>query len=117
VAAIWGRLSIAAIAFLCTSVFFINFCDLVYRCGCRSLWNGAAQHCNIHQPHARHCPWCNHGEAGYGAIFAAILVPQFAVAWWLRRPRWVVRLALTAAVFPVWGFVVAAAVALWDGYW
>ena len=41
-----GRIARAAAAF--TSVFFIDFCNLVYQCGCRSLWAGADAACNIH---------------------------------------------------------------------
>ena len=104
-------------AFAVTSVLFINFCDLVYACGCHSLWNGADAHCNIHAHHGKHCPWCSHGMSGYSIIFACIQIPVFAVAFALRRRSWIEGLAGTLLSFPVFGGVVALAVGLWDGYW
>ena len=108
---------ICIVAFAVTSVLFINFCDLVYACGCHSLWNGADAHCNIHAHHGKHCPWCSHGMSGYSIIFACIQIPEFAVAFALRRRSWIEGLAGTLLSFPVFGGVVALAVGLWDGYW
>ena len=112
-----GRALICAIAFVVTSVFFINFCNLVFACGCQSLWNGADQHCNVHVSHGRHCPFCSHGMAGYSVIFAAIIAPQLAIPFWLRRGSWWTRLAVTLAGFPVFGVIVALLAGWWDGYW
>ena len=36
------------IAVLFMAVFFVDFCALVFQCGCRSLWNGISTYCNIH---------------------------------------------------------------------
>ena len=108
---------ICLVAFAVTSVLFINFCDLVYACGCRSLWNGADAHCNIHAQHGKHCPWCSHGKLGYGLIFASIVVPEFLVALALRRRSWMAGLAATLLSFPIFGGIAALAVGLWDGYW
>lgn len=105
------------VAFLITSVLFINFCNLVYGCGCESLWAGAATHCNIHAKHGKHCPWCSHGEAGYGMIFSAVLLPEFGVAYLARRRRFWPQLGMTVASFPLSGGIVALIIGLMDGYW
>ncbi len=41
-----------------TFTFITPFCGLMFRCGCTSLWSGAADYCNVHQPGPPHCPWC-----------------------------------------------------------
>lgn len=109
--------AICLVVFLVTSVLFINFCNLVYGCGCESLWAGAATHCNIHAKHGKHCPWCSHGEAGYGMIFSAVLLPEFGVAYLARRRYFWSQLGLAMATFPVSGSIVALIVGLMDGYW
>jgi hypothetical protein len=67
--------------------------------------------------HGRHCPFCSHGMSGYAAIFAAIQLPQFAVAWMMRRQYWGFGLTATLLSFPAFGGIVALAMGLWDGYW
>ncbi|MBS1834514.1 MAG: hypothetical protein JST65_17485 [Acidobacteria bacterium] len=111
-------LGIYLAAFAVTSVFFINFCDLVYRCGCRSLWNGADAHCNRHAPpHEKHCPFCSHGNTGYAAFFGGIVLPQFAAIRALRNRGWFTRLTAGLATFPIAGGLIAVTVGLLDGYW
>lgn len=111
-------LGIAVIAIVFTSVFFINFCDLVYACGCRSLWDGADAHCNRHAPaHAKHCPFCSHGDAGYALFFGGIVLPQLAVVRALRDRGWIPQLSAGLATFPIAGGLMALAVGLLDGYW
>ena len=100
-----------------SGLLFINFCNLVYQCGCRSWWNGAAVSCNIHQAGVPHCPWCiNGGMWGYTA-FGVIVAAQAWLAF--RRPGLglPVRLGLAALAFPVVGGVVALVVGWWTGYW
>src|SRR5579864_8863158 len=65
-----------------TSVFFINLCAAIFRCGCRALWAGADAACNIHAPSGHHCPWCAHGTAGYTAVMVLLCAPQLAVSLW-----------------------------------
>jgi hypothetical protein len=36
-----------------------SFCDLAFRCGCRSPLNGGWALCNVHNPLPPHCPWCS----------------------------------------------------------
>lgn len=100
-----------------TAVFFINFCDLVFRCGCRSLWNGADVACNIHHAAGPHCPWCAIGTAGGVAVFAFIAASHAFVVFSLPRILPVPRIALTFAAFPLTGGVLALILGLVQGYW
>ena len=110
-----SRFAIAAAGFAFTSIFFINFCNLIYGCGCASLWAGADAHCNIHTG-GRHCPFCSHGSIGYAAFFVAILTPQLLAAFRMNGP-WTLRLAAVLALFPLAGGIVALATGWYDGYW
>ena len=74
------KLVIAILAAAFTSIFYINFCNLVYQCGCRSLWNGADAMCNVHSHGTKHCPWCAIGLAGSVAVWASIVGVQILIA-------------------------------------
>ena len=105
-----------AVSFTVTSVFFINLCAAIFRCGCRALWAGADTACNIHAPHGHHCSWCAHGPAGYTAVMVLLCAPQLAVSLW---PRWgrLTKTLIALALFPAVGLVVALAFGWYDGYW
>jgi hypothetical protein len=109
----WTRAGVFAIAAALTSIFFIDFCALVFQCGCRSLWAGADAHCNIHHAGVRHCPWC---ELGGRAFWAVIVAGQAVVAFAIKA-RTAVRAVLTLATFPILGGLLAAAAGLATGYW
>lgn len=96
----WATFAIAAIA---TSVFFIDFCAWFYGCGCQSLWAGAAEHCNIHTPGVKHCPWCSIGTSGAVLVYGAMLASQGAVSYKMRRTGWWPRLFLSLGLFPISG--------------
>ncbi|MGH9630661.1 MAG: hypothetical protein ACRD7E_20300 [Bryobacteraceae bacterium] len=100
-----------------TGLFLINFCALIFQCGCHSLWAGAAQHCNIHTPGVRHCPWCVSGDAGFLAIPAIIIGVQALLSF--GRFAWtpVTRLVLSLLAFPVFGGLLGLVFGLWHGYW
>jgi len=67
----------------------LNVCALLFQCGCQSWWSGAATHCNIHQAHARHCPWCTLAPDYFWTLFAAFLAAQaVAIVVARRRPLW-----------------------------
>jgi len=106
-------LFVAAIAF--TGLFFINYCDFLYQCGCTFLWAGAAMECNIHNPHPPHCPWCVNTTAAGGAL-AFTVFAQAAVAFWpgpLNRMR-----ALGVfVVSPAAAGAAGIAIGLATGYW
>ncbi|MGH9719414.1 MAG: hypothetical protein ACRD8O_04330 [Bryobacteraceae bacterium] len=105
---------IFAIAAAISGAFFINFCALVFQCGCHSIWNGGAVACNIHNATGRHCPWCIHGSI---PALIAIILPQLAISFWPSSWGFVTRLAAAIAAFPVFGGVAALAYGLWWGYW
>jgi hypothetical protein len=107
---------IFAAAATVTSVFFINFCDLVYQCGCESIWAGAADHCNIHDAESRHCPWCSIGNAGTFAVWATIVAAQAAVIFRLRTDL-LARAVLAMLAFPIVGGILALIMGWAQGYW
>jgi hypothetical protein len=100
-----------------TGIFFINLCNLIYRCGCRSIWAGADIACNIHMQGTKHCPWCSHGSGVYAAVLTSILVPQLVLSAYPSRWGWFPRLAASVAAFPIAGLIIALAFGLADGYW
>ena len=104
-------------AAIVTSALFINFCDLVYQCGCESLWAGAADHCNIHDASSRHCPWCSIGTFGVAAVYGTILAAQVAVVFFWRGIGWLPRTVFALLAFPLTGAILALLVGLAKGYW
>jgi hypothetical protein len=112
-----GKILIFTAAAIVTSLLFINFCALVYQCGCESLWAGAADRCNIHDAHSRHCPWCSIGTAGAGTVYAAILAAQAGVVFFWPGVAWLPRAILTLLAFPVTGGILALVLGWVKGYW
>lgn len=95
-----------------TSVFFINFCNWVFACGCTWLWAGADAHCNVHQAGGRHCPWCVHDPL---PAYLAVLATQ---GWLSARPwQWRRRLAAALLSFPLVGGLGALLYGWRSGYW
>jgi hypothetical protein len=118
----WPGALILAAAGTITSLFFINFCAAIFRCGCVSLWSGADAHCNIHLAHgtaeaARHCPWCMNGPVASAVPWALIVAVQVAISFWPRPMHAGVRLLSAVAAFPAAGALVAVAYGLSAGYW
>lgn len=110
------RLATALAGFVFTSLFFINLCNAVFACGCKSLWSGADALCNVHHPNGIHCPVCSHGALAYSLTFAAIVIPQLAAAFFINRSSWTLRLVIVLALFPLAG-ALAMTIAGWlDGY-
>jgi hypothetical protein len=97
-----------------TALFFINFCATVFHCGCRAIWLGAANSCNIHMEGAHHCPWCAQNPA---YALAAVVVPQAVISFWSVRCSWWKRLGAALAAFPVFGGIAAVVYGLTTGYW
>jgi hypothetical protein len=112
-----ARLAGFGIACAATCILFLNFCNWVFRCGCASLWSGAADHCNIHMNGVHHCPFCAHGTPAYSVVLALILIPQFCFNWWLVRLNWFARLTVSLLAFPSVGLAIAAVMGWLDGYW
>ena len=105
-----------------TGVFFVDWCALVFQCGCRSLWSGITTYCNIHATTGPHCPWCAHPLAGGGIAFAAAVVAQWASVYRTTtssfiKPSFIKRLALALVAFPLAsGLVALVQRFVWD-YW
>ena len=111
------RLAVFLAAATVAAMLFINFCHLVFQCGCRSWWSGAADHCNIHMAGVPHCPWCtSDGFSGY-LSFGAILVVQALIAFWPGDRGIPSRLLGALLAFPVVGGIGAVLAGLATGYW
>jgi hypothetical protein len=110
------RLIPFAISFTVTCLFFINVCDWIFDCGCRSLWAGADALCNVHLADVPHCPICSRGIPGYAAAMAAVTAPQLVASAWLPLDK-VTRIALCLMLFPAGMIAVGGLLGLHDGYW
>jgi hypothetical protein len=108
-------LYLAVFAF--TAALAINFCGTIFQCGCQSMWQASAAHCNIHNKTGPHCPWCTHGGIG----FVVSMVPVFLVQAWIvfrnAAWNWQRRLAGALVAFPVVGGILGAIVGWLQGYW
>lgn len=113
-----AHLLVYAAALGATLVFFINVCDLVFDCGCRSLWNGAAADCNIHREAPPHCPWCAHPLAGGGTAFLAAALAEWAIVFGSMGGLGLLWRALLAlAAFPLASGLAGWLAGLFFGYW
>jgi hypothetical protein len=110
------RLLPLAISFTVTCLFFINICDWIFDCGCRSLWAGADALCNVHVANVPHCPICSRGIPGYAAVLAAVTAPQAAASIWIPFDR-VTRIVICVLLFPVGMIALGLALGTIDGYW
>lgn len=102
-------LGLAALATI-TYVFFIDLCGLIYQCGCRSLWLGAAAQCNIHHAGMKHCPFCTLSTNSYTGLILVVVAAQGLFVWresWLRA----------ALAFPLLVLAEAIVLGLFQGYW
>lgn len=111
-----GLLVFAAAAAI-TAAFSINFCALIFGCGCRSWWAGASAACNIHMAGAKHCPWCIYGGQGFRVAFLLILAAQAIVCLVPGKIAWQYRLLLALAAFPLIGALVAWIYGSISHYW
>ncbi len=111
------RTAVFLVSAAITCVFVINFCALIYRCGCHSFWAGAADECNIHSYEMHHCPWCSIGAEGFAAVVLAIVAVQAALSFGPHRFAIAARLLSSLIAFPVSGAAIALALGLLQGYW
>jgi len=112
-----GRTLALGAVFTISSVFFIDVCDLVFDCGCRSVWAGASTACNIHHTAGPHCPWCAHPLAAGLVAFLAMAAVQTFIVLGPGRAGAKRRFALALLSFPVTAGIVGVVQGfLWD-YW
>jgi hypothetical protein len=71
------------VALALTAVTFHPVCDLVFDCGCRWVFAGGADHCDIRVPGPPDCPPC--ANWGIGAVFGAVLLGGWLVLLRLGR--------------------------------
>ncbi len=110
------RLVCLGLALGVTSVFFIQYCHLIFECGCQALWAGGSATCNIHAPAPPHCPWClSEGSYGYLSMWGIFAAQAGITLWPGTFGKWRV-LALFLA-FPLVGGVAGLAAGLATGYW
>ncbi len=110
------RLACLAVALALSQTLFIQYCDLLFDCGCQPLWAGRAEHCNIHNPEPPHCPWCLDGGAIGRWANAAIVVSQSGLALW-PGAFGALRAACVFLAFPAVGGLGGLAAGLATGYW
>jgi hypothetical protein len=96
---------------------FLDFCNLMYRCGCRSLWAGADRSCNIYTVGVHHCPWCAIGLTGSFFVWATIIAAQVFLALRPGGASALARFVSSVCAFPVVGGFLATCIGLWLGYW
>jgi hypothetical protein len=97
-------------------IFYINLCDIMFHCGCHSMWSGGAAVCNVWMENMAHCPFCSHGNWGSLYPRLAIWTGQAAVVF----PSWRLsdrnRLLLSLAVFLVVIGIIGLFFAIYSGY-
>lgn len=115
----WKRLAlkilILTVGVAFTAVFSINWCHLIYQCGCTFYWAGGAAHCNIHQAGVHHCPWCV--SATYGGIaFGFTVLTQTVVAFWPGE-AYLRRFLFVLLASPLAAAAAGVAIGIHAGYW
>ena len=111
------RAAVFGAAVVVTGVFLVDLCDIIFGCGCRPLWSGAAAACNIHNPSPPHCPWCQHPGWGGAVAFFSVTAAQAGAAFSPAAIGLAPRALLALAAGPVVGGVVGIAHGLIFGYW
>jgi hypothetical protein len=84
---IWDRAGREAIAVAMIAIFFLPLCGFLFGCGCRNLWAGGVEHCNIHVPGPPDCPWCSGPFAIQWIPFILVCLSAIGGIRWMRRFR------------------------------
>ncbi len=66
-------------------VFLTPACGLLFRCGCKTLWEGAEKLCSINVGPPPPCPWCD--SLALGAMGAAFAIAPVVTPWTVRKRR------------------------------
>eukprot|EP00929_Paragymnodinium_shiwhaense_P062220 TRINITY_DN31062_c0_g1_i2.p1 TRINITY_DN31062_c0_g1~~TRINITY_DN31062_c0_g1_i2.p1 ORF type:complete len:124 (-),score=9.35 TRINITY_DN31062_c0_g1_i2:476-847(-) len=57
-------------------------CDWMFKCGCKTLWNGGWSDCNIHNMHGNpRCPWCMPAFDGVSFHLTAYPAEKTQTSW------------------------------------
>lgn len=111
-----SKIACAGFAVGISYIFFIHLCDLLFDCGCRALWAGAATHCNIHAVAPPHCPWCVRSSVYGWLSLGLIATAQIGLAF-RPGPLGKGRIAAVLLAFPTVGVVAGLVTGLVSGYW
>lgn len=95
----------------------LNVCGILFQCGCRSWWTGAASHCNIHQAHAKHCPWCTLAPEYFWTLFGAFVLTQGVAVWASRRRPVFQQLSLAVGAYLASAALSALVLGFSQHYW
>lgn len=95
----------------------MNVCAVLFSCGCRSWWTGAAAACNIHRAGVRHCPWCTLEPGLFWSLFAGFVAAQGIAVFALRRRAWWMQLGGAGAAYLASAAASALVLGIWSGYW
>ena len=114
--ALWKLAAVFGLAATITCVLFVDFCNLVYGCGCQSLWKAFDTYCNIHHG-PKHCPWCTHGGVGFIISGGFVLATQALVVFKGFGFALLTRFGIALALFPSVGGLAAFVVGFSLGYW
>jgi len=117
---LFSRLLLRAGAFAVVAavagVFFINLCDLIYDCGCVSLWAGGVAYCNIQTPGHPDCPFCARPEIANASLYAT-MGAQALVIFWPGRLGLPGRLFAGLLAFPAVVGAFGLALGILSDYW
>jgi len=76
------------LSFSATFLLLLPFCNLMYGCGCKPLWAGGVDSCNLHQADVPLCPWCATSDPVVAASpFILILIGQSVSLTYFHRKR------------------------------
>ncbi len=98
-----------------TAIFFINWCNMVYNCGCTFIWAGFADHCNIQTAGPPDCPWCARGDLAAAAFFVTLGAQGLVSLWPGRLGR--LRAIAAFAASPIAAGLAGLVIGLLTGYW
>jgi len=109
------------VAAACAGILFVDMCDLIFDCGCTSLWSGGSALCNVNHATGPHCPWCAHPTAGATALLGVLAAQSSLIYGPLPLVAaslgvWA-RLAAALIAFPTVATVLGALHGAWYGYW
>ncbi len=66
-------------------VFLAPACGVLFRCGCKTLWDGAEKLCSINIGPPPPCPWCD--NMALGMMGSALAILPLVLPWAASRKR------------------------------